>query len=251
MENQINNERIDILPQTGTKIIQIKKSFCFGIDAILLSNFAKAHNGNKIVDLGTGTGVIPILMSSYYPSSIFYGIDIQGEYVDMANRSVALNCLEDRVKILKCDIKNPFPTLSKNDFDVVISNPPFIKKADFVINESGMNLSKMIARHEIYCNLEDVVKSASSLLKSKGKFYLIHKPFRLSEIILLLNKYKLNPKKIRFVHPFQNTEPSMVLVQAEKSSLSDLIVERPLVLYESQGVYSEEVQSYYKKIKTE
>ncbi len=247
MEKQTTSEKIEQLPQTLSKIIQNKSSFCFGIDAILLANYAKARNGDKIADLGTGTGIIPILMSSFYPSSTFFGIDIQQNAVDMANRSVILNELQSRIQILKCDIKTPFPVLDKNTFDVVVSNPPFIKKEDFVVNESGMDESKMIARHEICCNAEDVIKCASVLLKSKGKFYMIHKPFRLSEIIILLDKYKLTPKKIRFVHPFVNEEPTMFLIQAVKGSSSNVIIEKPLVLYKEVGVYTDEVQQFYSK----
>ena len=211
------DERIDDLNRCGYKIIQNTKKFCFGMDAVLLSSFAKANEGNKVVDLGTGTGIIPILMEAKTKASSFIGLEIQEESVDMATRSVVMNNQQDKITIKQGDIKTASKDLGAAMFDVVTTNPPYMNNAHALVNPDE---AKAIARHEIKCALEDVVREGSKLLKVGGKMYMVHRPFRLMEIITMMKKYKLEPKRIRFVHPYIDKEANMVLIEACKGGKS-------------------------------
>lgn len=215
-------ERVDEL-KNSLKIIQDPKLFCFGVDAVLLSDFASKavlpKKNLKICDLGCGNGIIPLLLSTGLADNNkkiekIFGLEIQPNVAQMAKKSVKLNSLEDKIEIIEGDLKNSFEIFEKNTFDVVTSNPPYINAAD---GRNCLTENMRIARHEVMCNLDDVVSAASGLLNSHGKFFMIHKPFRLSEIILTLTKYKLEPKRIQFVHPTKEKEATMVLVEAEKS----------------------------------
>ena len=236
------SERIDILKTSGFRVIQEEKRFCFGIDAVLLSDFAKIREGEKVCDLGTGTGIIPILLSFKTKNSHFDALEIQSESCDMAVRSVKLNDLQDRINIVEGDIKKVSKIFLKNTYDSVLSNPPYM-----IINhwEGNGNDEKTMARHEVLCNLEDVVKSASELLKSQGRFYMIHKPFRLAEIFSVMMKYKLEPKRMRLCYPYVDKEPTMVLIEGVKCAKSRITVEPPLIVYEKSGGYTKEVQEIY------
>lgn len=236
------NERIDDLERNGYRIIQNPGTFCFGIDAVLLSGFAKVNSNDRALDLGTGTGILPILLEAKTNGSDFTGLEIQPESVDMARRSVELNNLSDRIKIVQGDIKDAVNIFAQNTFDVITCNPPYM------INDHGIrnpNDAKAVARHEILCTLEDVITQAAKLLKVKGHFYMVHRPFRLAEIIALMTLKGLEPKRLRMVHPYLDREPNLILIEGVKSAKSRIHVEKPLIIYEADGVYSKEMQEEY------
>ncbi|MCR4866285.1 MAG: tRNA1(Val) (adenine(37)-N6)-methyltransferase [Lachnospiraceae bacterium] len=236
------HERIDDLQRNGYKIIQDPCRFCFGMDAVLLSGFARADKGDHVIDLGTGTGIIPILMEAKTEASHLIGLEIQEESADMARRSVALNDLEAKIDIVTGDIKQAVELFGKSTMDVVTSNPPYM------IGQHGLknpDSEKAIARHEVLCTLEDVVKAAAALLKPGGNFFMVHRPFRLAEIMTCLSNYKLEPKRMRLVYPFVDKEPNMVLIEANRGGRSRLTVEKPLIVYKEQGVYTDEIYEVY------
>jgi len=239
-----SSERIDTLKVSGFKVIQEEKRFCFGIDAMLLADFAKIRRNEKISDLGTGTGIIPILLSAKNNTIHIDALEIQPESADMARRSVKLNGLEDRINIVEGDIKKASEYFEKNTYDVVTSNPPYMIAEH---GEGNGNDEKTIARHEVLCNLDDVVRSASELLKSQGRFYMIHKPFRLAEIMSVMMKYKLEPKRMRLCYPYVDKEPTMVLIEGVKCAKSRITVEAPLIVYEKTGDYTKEIQEIYSR----
>ena len=236
------NERIDELHRNNYVIIQDPKKFCFGIDAVLLSDFAKAKDGDIVFDIGTGTGIIPILMSAKTNAKKYFAIDIKKESVDMAKRSVEINNLSNKIEIFHLDVKNVFEKFEKNSVNVVTSNPPYMNIGGGIINEYD---AKAIARHEIYCNLDDIVKTASMLLKPKGKFYMVHRPNRLCDIICTLRKYKLEPKTIRFVQPYEDREPNMLLIESIKNGGSLLKVLPNLIIYNENRQYTDEINKIY------
>lgn len=236
------NERVDDLQRNGLKIIQNSQKFCFGIDAVLLSDFAKVKSGEKVLDIGTGTGIIPILLTAKSKGSIFYGLEIQEESAEMAERSVKMNNLCEKVKIIHGDIKNAKDLLEYGSFDVVTCNPPYMIERHGIINEDE---PKTIARHEVKCTFEDIVSKTSKLLKANGRFFIIHRPFRLVELFSTLTKYGLEPKRMRMVHPYIDKEPNMVLIEALKNGKPRLITESPLIVYEKNGEYTEEIYRIY------
>ena len=236
------NERLDELHRNNYVIIQDPKRFCFGIDAVLLSDFAKAKDGDIVFDIGTGTGIIPILMSAKTNAKKYFAIDIQKESVDMAKRSVEINNLSNKIEIFHLDVKNVFEKFEKSSINVVTSNPPYMNIGGGIINEYD---AKAIARHEIYCNLDDIVKTASMLLKPKGKFYMVHRPNRLCDIICTLRKYKLEPKTIRFVQPYEDREPNMLLIESIKNGGSLLKVLPNLIIYNKNRQYTDEINKIY------
>ena len=236
------NERIDDLQRNGYGIIQDSGRFCFGMDAVLLSGFARAKAGDKVADLGTGTGIIPILMEAKTEASHLIGLEIQEESADMARRSVILNGLESKIDIVTGDIKQAADLLGKSAWDVVTSNPPYM------IGQHGLtnpHSEKAIARHEVLCTLEDVVSAAAALLKPGGNFFMVHRPFRLVEIMNTLTAYKLEPKRMQLVYPYVDKEPNMVLIEACRGGRSRLTVEKPLIVYKEQGVYTDEIYDVY------
>ncbi len=235
-------ERVDDLERNNFKIIQNPARFCFGMDAVLLSGFALVREEERVVDLGTGNGIIPILLAAKTTGKHFTGIEIQPENVDMARRSVALNDIGDRVDIREGDIKTASADLGKAMFDVVTSNPPYMLGEHGLVNPDS---AKAIARHEILCTLDDVVREASLLLKPQGRFYLVHRPFRLAEIFSRLAEYRLEPKRMKMVHPFIDKEPNMVLIEAVRGGKPRLTVEAPLIVYKEQGVYTDEIYDVY------
>lgn len=235
------NERVDDL-QNGFYVIQDPDKFCFGVDAVLLSDFTKVKKGEAVLDMGTGTGIIPILLQAKKNGEHFTGLEIQEECAEMALRSVKYNHVEDKVSIVQGDIKRAAEIFGAASFHVVTCNPPYM------IGQHGLqnpDMPKAIARHEVLCTLEDVAKSASLLLKEKGRFYMVHRPFRLAEIMTTLVKYKLEPKRIQFVHPFIDREPNMVLIEALKSGNSRVTVEKPLIVYKEPGVYTDDIKRIY------
>ena len=240
------NERIDDLEFNNLKIIQNKEEFCFGIDSVLLSDFAKEIKSNsKIIDFGTGTGILPILLSGKTKDTKIYGIEIQEKMAEMAQRSVKLNNLENRIKIINEDIKNLNNIFEKNTFDVVITNPPYKINNTGLKNESE---GKLISRHEIKCDLEDIVVAAKNMLKDKGIFYMVHRPERIVDICELLRKYKIEPKLIRVVYPKDEKEANLILIKAIKNANKFLKIEKPLIVYKENGEYTDEVLKIYNKI---
>ncbi len=237
-----SGERVDDLNRNNYKIIQNTKKFCFGMDAVLLSGFAKVLPGERVLDLGTGTGIIPILLEAKTEGKHFTGLEIQEESADMARRSVALNGLEDKIDIVIGDIKEASAYFGLASFDVVTTNPPYMNHGHGLVNPGD---AKAIARHEILCSLEDVIREASRLLKTGGRFYLVHRPFRLAEIINKLTAYKLEPKRMKMVHPYVDKEPNMVLIECVKGGKSMLKVEAPLIVYKEPKVYTEEIYDIY------
>ena len=236
------DERIDDLQRNGYRIIQKKKGFCFGMDAVLLSGFAQVKEGEVAVDLGTGTGIIPILLEAKTQGKHFTGLEIQEEVAEMAGRSVRLNQLENRVDIVRGDIKEASRLFGKASFDVVTSNPPYMNDNHGLKNPE---LPKAIARHEVFCALDDVCREASLLLKSGGRFYMVHRPHRLAEIITALKTYKLEPKRMKLVHPFVDKEANMVLIEAVRGGRSMMKVEAPIIVYREPGVYTQEIYDVY------
>lgn len=236
------DERIDDLQRNGYRIIQKKKGFCFGMDAVLLSGFAQVKEGEVAVDLGTGTGIIPILLEAKTKGKHFTGLEIQEEVAEMAGRSVRLNQLENRVDIVRGDIKEASRLFGKASFDVVTSNPPYMNDNHGLKNPE---LPKAIARHEVFCTLDDVCREASLLLKSGGRFYMVHRPHRLAEIITALKNYKLEPKRMKLVHPFVDKEANMVLIEAVRGGRSMMKVEAPIIVYREPGVYTQEIYDVY------
>lgn len=237
-----DEERLDDLQRNGYQIIQKKDGFCFGMDAVLLSGFAAVKPGEKAIDLGTGTGIIPILLEAKYEGEHYTGLEIQDEVAEMAARSVVLNHLEEKVSIVKGDIKEASRLFGAASFDVVTSNPPYMNDAHGLKNP---DLPKAIARHEVLCTLDDVAREAAKLLRPGGRFYMVHRPHRLIEIITALTKYKLEPKRMKMVHPFVDKEANMVLIEAVRGGKSMIKVEAPIVVYREPGVYTQEIYDIY------
>ncbi len=256
-----SDERIDDLQCHGYRIIQNSKMFCFGMDAVLLANFVNIKSGGMHMDLGTGTGVIPILMAAkekpdgtnsdlhdHAEKPRFIGLEIQEACAGMASRSVKLNNLTDKVRIDNGDIKEVSCNYGKASFDVVTSNPPYISENHGLTNP---NEPKNIARHEILVTLRDVVAAAAYLLKPGGSFYMVHKPFRLVEIFGVMREHGLEPKRMQLVHPYVDKEPNMVLIEGVRGGNSRIKIEPPLIVYKSPGVYTEQLlQTYEGEAKT-
>lgn len=239
------NERIDDLEFKGLKIIQDSTGFCFGIDSVLLSDYAKnIRAGAEIVDIGTGTGIIGILLTGKTENTHITGIEIQKEVAQMAERSIKLNNLEDRFCIKNINIKEVFNDIKPNTIDAIVTNPPYMRE-----NTGAKNLEKkkLISRCEVECTLEDVIQISYKLLKSKGEFYMVHRAERIVDILYNLRKYKLEPKNIRFVHSKIEKEPNLVLIKCVKDAGNGLKIDKPLVVYNENGEYTEEILEIYNK----
>ena len=240
--NLKEHERLDDLHRNGYRIIQNEKAFCFGMDAVLLSGYAVVREGERAADLGTGTGIIPILLEAKTGGEHFTGLEIQAEMADMARRSVALNHLEEKIDIVCGDIKEASQIFGAASFDVVTTNPPYMNDAHGLQNPDPV---KAIARHEVLCTLEDVDREGAKLLVPGGRFYMVHRPHRLVEIINTMTSFKLEPKRIKFVHPFVDKEANMVLIEGIKGGKSMIKVEKPIIVYKEQGVYTDEIYDIY------
>ena len=239
----MEEERIDDLGINGYRIIQKKNSFCFGMDAVLLSDFASVRPGGKVLDLGTGTGIIPILMVAKTSGSSFTGLEIQPAMAEMASRSVRLNHLEEKVKIVEGDIRDASTIFSAESFDVITSNPPYMIGNHGLTNPKE---SEAIARHEIKCKFSDISKAAKRLLKYRGVLYLVHRSFRLAEILNQLSEDGIEPKRIRFVHPYQDRESNIFLLEAVKGGRSRMIVDPLLIVYKDVTQYTDEIYRIYR-----
>lgn len=235
-------ERLDDLQRNGYQIIQDTGRFCFGMDAVLLTGFVKIKSGERVLDMGTGTGIIPILLEAKTKASHFTALEIQADSADMAERSVKINGLEEKIAVVQGDIKEAGVLFGAASFDVVTTNPPYM------IGEHGLknpDEAKAIARHEVLCTLEDVVREAAKVLKSSGRFYMVHRPFRLAEMIRTLSAYGLELKRLQFVHPYIDKEPNMVLLECMKGANPRVTVEPPIVVFKEPGVYHEDIVKVY------
>ncbi len=235
-------ERIDELHRNQYKIIQNPQGFCFGMDAVLLSGFANVYRGEQVLDLGTGTGIIPILLEAKTEGEHFTGLEIQEYSADMARRSVLLNNLQRKVEIVCGDIKEASKRFGRAVFDVVTTNPPYMNEMHGLQNP---NTAKAIARHEVLCTLEDVVREAAAVLKPGGRFYMVHRPRRLVEIIGMLSRYQLEVKRMKPVYPSVEKEANMVLLEAVRGGHPLMRMEAPIIIYTEPGVYSKEIYEIY------
>ena len=272
--NLKENERIDDLEFNNLKIIQNKDGFCFGIDSVLISDYAKKDIKNNALgaDLGTGTGIISILLSAKTRLSKIIGIEVQKEVADMAQRSIELNGLQNKIEIKNVNIKNIIQNIDNSKlekrkkqvklgniqtethkekdniwlekFDFVVTNPPYKKLETGKVNESEY---KYISRHEATANLEDFIKVSKYLLKDKGSFFMVHRPDRLVDIIELMRKYKLEPKNIRFIYPSIDKSPNLVLIKGIKNAKPFLKIDKPLIVYNQNGEYTDEIYEIYGK----
>ena len=239
------NERIDDLEFKGLKIIQNEKGFRFGMDSVLLSDFAKnMKNNSTVLDLGTGTGIIPILLCGKTNLKKVVGIEIQQDVANMAKRSSQLNNLQDRFEVVNTNIIDLKNIYEKQSFDVIVTNPPYKKENTGITNE---NEAKLISRHEITANLEDFISISKDLLKDKGEFYMVHRPERLVDILSLMRKYKIEPKILKFVSPNKNKEPNLILIKGIKNANSFLKIEKNLYVYNEDGKYTNEILKIYNK----
>lgn len=229
-------ERLDDLQIGGLELIQDPKKFCFGVDAVFLSDFVRVRPGENVLDLGTGNGIIPVLLSAKTEARHITGLEIQADTAEMARRSVAHNHLEDRIDIVTGDIKEAAELFKSAFFDVITTNPPYM------LADHGMrNLddAKAIARHEVLCSLDDILRESMRLMQDKSRFYMIHRPFRLTEIMIKMHQYKIEPKRIRFVHPYIDKEPAMVLIEGVRGARPRVTVEPPLIIYDRNGTAEE------------
>ena len=240
------NERIDDLEFKGLKIIQKNNGFCFGIDAVLLSDFAKdIRNNSKVLDLGAGTGILSILLTGKTNLSKIYGIEVQKDIADMAVRSVKLNNLNNKIQIVNTDIKNLENTFEIGSFDSIVTNPPYKNENTGKVND---NKYKYISRHETTANLSDFIKVSFKMLKDKGSLYMVHRPERLVDIIFELRNNKLEPKNIKFVYSNKNKEPKLVLIKAIKNSKKFLKLVKQFFVYDENGNYTQEILKIYNKM---
>lgn len=235
-------EHVDDLQRNHLQIIQNPKKFCFGMDAVLLSGFAAAGEGARVLDLCTGTGIIPILMSAKTDAGHFTALEIQHESADMARRSVLLNDLQEKIDIVEGDVKEAGSMFAAASFDVVTCNPPYMK-GDHGLTNPGDAMA--IARHEVLCTFADVAAAAGKLVRTGGHFYLVHRPFRLPELFAELARVHLEPKRMRLVYPYVDREPNMVLLDCVRGARPRLLAEKPLVVYAAPGVYTDEITGWY------
>ena len=236
------HERLDELHRNGYKLIQDPNRFCFGIDAVLLSDFATANEGEDVLDMGCGNGAVTILLEAKTKAAHLYGLEIQKENCDLARRSVALNELSDKIDICCGDICEAKEIFSGKRFDVIVTNPPYMAKGCGIVNPKD---AKAIARHEILCSLEDVISQAGCLLREKGRFYMIHRPYRIASIISLMREYEIEPKRMRLVYPYEKSEANLVLMEGSKGGGEEMKVMPPLVVYNEDGTYSKEIHEIY------
>lgn len=237
------NERIDDLDINDLKIIQNIDGFCFGIDSVLLANFAKTIKKNvEVIDLGTGTAIIPILLTAKTSVKHILGVEIQKNVAEMARRSVEINKLCNVIEIINADIKKLDTILKANSYDVVITNPPYMKDNTGLQNE---NISKLISRHEIKCTIEDIARTSAFLLKDKGEIYMVHRPDRLMDIVETFRKNRLEIKNMRLVFPKKDKQANLILIRAVKNAKAFLKIDKPLYVYEENGEYSKEIKEIY------
>ena len=235
-------ERLDDLERDGLKIYQNPEKFCFGVDAVLLSSFVKVKEGETAVDIGTGNGVIPLLLTAKTQGKIFYGMEIQPEVAEMAQRSVAVNHLEEKVRIICADVKDSAAYFKGGSVDVVTCNPPYMNDGQGLVNDAD---AQTIARHEVKCTLDDVLREGARMLRDGGRYYMVHRPYRLADVIDTMRRNRLEPKRMRLVHPYADKDANLVLIEAAKDGGSFMVVEKPLIVYEKPGTYTKDVLKFY------
>lgn len=235
-------ERLDDLQIKGYGIIQSPGRFCFGMDAVLLSSFARVKRKERALDLGTGTGILPILLEAKNEGAHYTGLEIQKESADMARRSVEYNGLGERIDIITGDIREASAIFGPASFHVITVNPPYMIEEHGLKNE---NEALYIARHEALCTLEDILRESARLLAQKGRFYMVHRPFRLPEILAKMSAWRIEPKRMRLVYPYVDKEPNMVLIEGLRGGSPRMKVEPPLIVYEKDGSYTEELRRIY------
>ena len=221
-------ERLDDLQLNRLELIQDPNKFCFGVDAVFLSDFVRVKPGETVLDMGTGNGIIPVLLSAKTQGKKFTGLEIQPDTAEMARRSVRLNHLEERIEIVTGDIKEAAEIFKPAFFDVITTNPPYMPAEHGLRNPDS---ARAIARHEVMCSLDDILRESMRLLQDKGRFYMIHRPFRLTEIMIKMNQYKIEPKRIQFIYPYIDKEPAMVLIEGVRGARSRVTVEPPIIIY--------------------
>lgn len=236
------HERVDDLQLNGLKIIQNPDSFCFGIDAVLLSDFTKVKDGANVVELGTGTGIIPILLSAKTKAAKISAFEVQESMAEMARRSVAMNGLTDRIEIINDNLTAYQRYFEKSSVDVVVTNPPYMSGSSGIHNEEDL---KKISRHEIMCSLEDVIRVSAAMLKPGGSFYMVHRPMRLVDIVSYMRQYKLEPKEIRLVQPSIHKKPNIMLIKGVRGGKAELKFHDPLIVYQENGDYTPEIYEIY------
>ncbi|MCR4425669.1 MAG: tRNA1(Val) (adenine(37)-N6)-methyltransferase [Firmicutes bacterium] len=236
------HERVDDLQRSGLRIIQDPTRFRFSMDAVLLAEFARVRAGDRCIDLGTGTGVIPLLLSARGNPAEIVGLEILEDVADMARRSVRLNGLSDKISIIHGDLKEAVGMFGAESFDVALSNPPYIRADRGTVNLTD---ELAVAKHEIACTLEDVVQAAGRLVRSRGRVAMVHRPGRLVDLLVLMRGAGLEPRRLRFVQARMGQAPMMVLVEAVKGACPDLAVQPPLILYGEDGSYTPEANRIY------
>lgn len=236
------DETLDDLQLKGIHIIQKKDGFRFGVDAVLLANFAKVKKNATVIDLCTGTGIIPFIIKGKSQCGLIRGVEIQGEFAEMANRSSKYNKFEDTVQFIEGDLKNKELLKQLGRVDVVTVNPPYKLHNAGILNETDRST---IARHEVCCKLEDVISAARTLLKDNGRFFMVHRPERLVDILSLMRQYKIEPKRLRFVHPKPGKAPNIVLIEGQRDGGSFLKIEDPLYVHLEDNSYSKEIEAMY------
>ena len=238
-------ERLDDLERNGLMLIQHPGRFCYGVDAVLLSWFAKAFEGERVLDFCTGTGVVPILMTAKTAASHFTGLEIQEEVAKMASRSVMLNHLGDKVSIICGDLKNTKTLFGKGVFNVVTVNPPYMAGGSGLV---AADYSKAVSRHEILCSLEDVIRESANVLVAGGRMYMVHRPYRLGDIICLMKQYKMSPRRLCMVHPKASQEANLVLIEGIRGGNTQIRVEAPLVLFDEDGQESRQIKMIHGRL---
>ena len=236
------NETIDDLQRSGLKILQSDGGFRFGMDAVLLSGFVQAKPGAEVLDLGTGTGILPILLSDKTQAGHFCGLEIQPKSADMALRSVRMNHLEEKIEIIQGDIREADGIFAPASFDIIVTKPPYMAGG---CGLTGSDDAKTIARHEVLCSFEDIARVSCRLLRPGGRFFMVHRPARLPELIISLHRHRLEPKRMRIVCPYADREPNLFLLECARDGAPGLRMERPLIVYASPGVYTSEVLDIY------
>lgn len=238
----LENEAIDDLQLNGLHLIQKKSGFRFGVDAVLLADFANVKRKHKVIDICTGTGIVPFLIWGKYEPESIVGLEIQDDMVEMANRSVKLNKLEESISFIHGDLKNKKLLSELGRFDVLTVNPPYKLNNAGIVNPDN---KLAIARHEVLCNLEDVIAASKKLLKDNGRMYMVHRPERLIDIFELMRKYNIEPKRVRLIHPNSKKAPNIVLLEGQRDGGAYLKWEAPLYVYNDDGTYSDEINKIY------
>ena len=233
-------ERLDDLERDGLMLIQHPGRFCYGVDAVILSWFARATEGEN-----TGTGVVPILMTAKTKAAHFTGLEIQEEVAEMAARSVALNHLEEKVSIVCGDLKNTKELFGKGAFHVVTVNPPYMAGGSGLV---GGDYSKAVSRHEILCSLEDVIRESVQVLVPGGRMYMVHRPYRLGDIICLMKQYRMSPRRLCMVHPKCSQEANLVLIEGVRGANTQIRVEAPLILFDENGQESDQIKRIHGRL---